>query len=291
MFKRFQHIEHFGRDEVYGIERGTIFVFPKLDGTNSSVWMDNGELKFGSRNKELSLDFDNADFMNKMVHDERLYKFFNKYPNLRLYGEFLVPHTITNYQPDAWGKFYVFDVTIRNDEAKQEEYLDYNTYLPLLQEFGLDYIPCLIQIDNPTVDDLRNLAYTENFLIYGDGNGEGIVIKNYQYKNQFGLQNYAKIVTDSFKDKKWEKTYVSLEEQIADKYVTQTLVDKEYSKIAIDGWNNSKIPRLLNTVTHSVIQEDMWDIVKKFNMPTIDFDKLASSIVAKTKMLLPHIFK
>jgi hypothetical protein len=38
------HIEKFGNTGVEGIELGECYVFPKLDGTNSSLWFQ--ELEF-----------------------------------------------------------------------------------------------------------------------------------------------------------------------------------------------------------------------------------------------------
>ena len=37
-FVKYQHVERLGVDEVDGIELGVCHVFPKIDGTNSSVW-------------------------------------------------------------------------------------------------------------------------------------------------------------------------------------------------------------------------------------------------------------
>lgn len=61
-FRKYQHIERFGTSEVEQIEIGTCYVFPKIDGTNSSVWLNDGELCAGSRNRQLSLESDNAGF-------------------------------------------------------------------------------------------------------------------------------------------------------------------------------------------------------------------------------------
>jgi hypothetical protein len=61
-FKKYMHLERFGTSEVEGIEIGTTYVFPKLDGTNASVWFEDGKIKAGSRNRELSFDNDNAGF-------------------------------------------------------------------------------------------------------------------------------------------------------------------------------------------------------------------------------------
>lgn len=40
-FKKYQHVERFGTDETEGINIGKCYVFPKIDGTNSSVWLEN----------------------------------------------------------------------------------------------------------------------------------------------------------------------------------------------------------------------------------------------------------
>ena len=40
MFKKYPHLERFGMDGVSGIELGHCYIFPKLDGTNAQVWID-----------------------------------------------------------------------------------------------------------------------------------------------------------------------------------------------------------------------------------------------------------
>ena len=81
-FQKYQHIERFGTDEVDGIELGECYVFPKIDGTNSSVWLEDGQIKAGSRNRELTLENDNAGFYNSVINDERIKGFLAEYPHL-----------------------------------------------------------------------------------------------------------------------------------------------------------------------------------------------------------------
>jgi hypothetical protein len=123
-FLRYMHLEKWGSAEVEGIELGTSYVFPKIDGTNAQVWV--GELDYesgrlivetGSRNRQLSVENDNAGFHNAITLDKRIWKFLWTHPKLRLYGEWLVPHTLKTYRDDAWNKFYIFDVY--NDETEQ----------------------------------------------------------------------------------------------------------------------------------------------------------------------------
>lgn len=172
-FKRYQHIERFGTDEVEEIEFGLCYIFYKIDGTNGSVWLDNGELKAGSRNRELTIENDNADFYQYILQNERIKQYLEKHPTHRLYGEWLVPHSIKTYRKDAWRKFYIFDVALCKDDDT-EEYLPYELYEPLLKEFDLDYIPPLAILKNPTEESLiRCLEKTGQFLIEdGKGNGE-----------------------------------------------------------------------------------------------------------------------
>ena len=59
-FSKYQHVERFGTTETNGIEMGMCYIFPKIDGTNSQLWFEAGYLHAGSRNRELSLDNDNA---------------------------------------------------------------------------------------------------------------------------------------------------------------------------------------------------------------------------------------
>ena len=293
-FEKYQHIERFGQPSVDGILNGKVYVFNKIDGTNAQVWIDeNKALHFGSRNRELSLDFDNAGFMAKISNDERIIKFLTDYPNYRVYGEWLKPHTIKSYKDDAWDKFYIFDIT-----TEDEKYVPYPVYSKLLDEYGLDYIPLLTCLDNPTYEDILKLLDNVNFLIKeGAGQGEGIVIKNYDFVNRFGRTVWAKIVLKEFRSKHQRvdantiKDDTMVETKIVEKYVTKSLVEKEYAKLCVDEFFDKKqIPRLLNTIFYSLVTEESWNFVKEFKNPTINFKTLSFLCNEKTKDCLPNLF-
>lgn len=104
-FKRYQHIERFGTDEVLGEEIGICYVFPKIDGTNSQCYLDdNGELKCGSRNRELTLDNDNAGFYNEMIKHDEIKAYLEKHPTHRLFGEWLCLSGDTIIRKTSGGK-------------------------------------------------------------------------------------------------------------------------------------------------------------------------------------------
>lgn len=304
-FRRYQHIERFGNDEVAGIEDGTCYVFPKIDGTNASIYMDNEPdasiLKAGSRKRELTLDSDNAGF-DKFVQEELFDKcktFFNAYPNLRLYGEWLVPHTIKNYLDDAWKKFYVFDVVAEFPlQDNSFRYLSYDEYQPLMEQYGFEYIPPLKIVTDADLEKFLQIVETNDYLMQGGNIGEGIVIKNYDYKNKYGNVTWAKIVRSEFKTNHCkamgapEVSYAVIESQIAEKYVTKAFVEKEYAKvIEQEGhWNSKMIPMFLGRIWYEFVNEEMWHAVKTFKNPTIDFKKLNRQVILQIKKAMPELF-
>lgn len=298
-FIKYQHIERFGTSEVEGIENGTCFVFPKIDGTNASVWLgEDGKVHAASRRRELSLDNDNAGFMNAIVNDERIEAFLRDNPSMRLFGEWLVPHSLKTYRDDAWRKFYVFDVCV-DDGEDSLRYLPYSYYSIILSRYNIDYIAPLRIIRGGGLDQFVKCLDENDYLIKnGEGTGEGIVIKNYEFFNRFGRQTWAKIVTSEFKDKHRKEmgapvSEASLtEERIVDRFVTSAFVEKEYAKIVNDndGWSSKLIPQLLSRVYHELICEEMWNILKAFKNPAINFRVLNNYTIARVKAVKPELF-
>ena len=83
-----------------------------------------------------------------------------------------------------------------------------------------------------------------------------------------------------------------VEEDIVDKFVTSALVEKEFAKIVNEtgGWSSKMIPRLLSSVFHELVCEEMWNILKAFKNPTVNFKVLNNFTIAKIKQVKPEIF-
>lgn len=307
-FKKYIHLERFGTESVDDIEIGECIVQPKIDGTCSSVWAtveENGSkiLHCGSRNRELSLEKDNAGFMKYVLESpnmENLRKFCRDHTNYVVYGEFLVPHSLRTYREDAWNKFYIFDILelVGGDEYR---YLPYDEYQPLMEEYDLLYIPVIAIVKNGTYENFIKIMHQNTYLIKdGEGFGEGIVIKRYDYKNKFGRYCSAKIVSSEFKEKHFRKMgppkingVKIIEEEVVDKYCTETFIEKTFQKILNDSdgnWNSKMIPRLLNTVYHDFVVEEIWQIVKNYKNPKIDFKTLKFHIDRKIKKTKSSLF-
>lgn len=297
MFIKYPHLERFGTDEVDGIELGNCYIFPKIDGTNASVWIDEEQyIQAGSRNRKLALDNDNAGFMNAMAEDLEIKRFLEANPDLRLYGEWLVPHSLKTYRDSAWRNFYVFDVY--ND--LEEKFLSFDDYTSLMDGYDIEVIHPISIIKNPSYENLLREMEKNTYLIDdGKGTGEGIVIKNYGYENKYGRATWAKMVTTTFKEKHVKEMGPSIlagekmiEEDIVDQFVTTHLIDKTYDKIRTEqeGFNSRNIPELLGRVYHDLVSEEIWEIVKTHKNPTIHFRTLNTLTIRKIKELRSEIF-
>lgn len=296
-YKRYQHIEKLGTTEVEGILDGEVSLFYKIDGTNSCIFLkEDNTLGFGSRTRELTLDNDNGGFYASMLLNKEEYNKYLNYlqsnPNHIIYGEWLIPHTIKRYKADAWKKLYVFDIY----DAEYDIYIPYDTYKNTLTQYDITYIPAIATLANPTFEDIKKyLDDTGNYLIE-NGLGEGIVIKNYNYKNKYGRITWAKILTEDFyKNKKELKTknYINKEEvpvefSIVKMFVTPEFVQKEFSKFKDDKgeFNSKHIFEFLNR-TFLEFYKDNWELIfKKFKFPTINFKVLKRLVEEEIKSVL-----
>lgn len=293
-FKPYMHVERWGNSEVEGIEHGTCFVFPKIDGTNASVWMDGPVVRAGSRTRQLSLEADNAGFLAWVEKQDNLKAYLAAHPTHRLYGEWLVPHTLKTYRSDAWRRFWIFDVEVDGT------YLSYDAYKEDLEKAGLDFVVPMFKAENIHLEYLLEALKKNTFLIEeGSGLGEGVVIKNYDFINRYGNTIWAKVVRQEFKEEN-AKTFgintiglqAPVEKEIADKFVTEAMVEKVYAKIVneMGGWESKYIPRLLNTVFYDLIREETWEFLKEHNLPTVGFQALKAYTIQRVKSIKKELF-
>ena len=244
---------------------------------------DDGNLHAGSRKRELTLDNDNAGFMAMIIKDEKIREYLTKHPNHYVFGEYLVPHTIRTYDSDAWKKFYIFDVFELDDNYGR--YLSYDEYVPLLEEYGLTYIPEIARLENPSIDEVAACINKTHYLMPEGKTPEGVIAKNYNYKNKWGHVVWGKIVSEEFFNRKTKlrtknhenKNEEGFEKKIANEYITEMLIRKEYAKVLNDYPNarrNELIGRTLSSVYESFIEEDLLTVVRKNRKCTINFIRM-----------------
>lgn len=292
--KTYQHIEKLDSDEVDGILNGTVYLFTKLDGTNAGVSFEDGKIVVCSRKRDISIKDDNAGTCAYIMSNQKFSDFFNEYPDLILYGEFLVKHTIRTYIDDAWRKFYVFDVY----DKVEDKYLTYEEYLPMLAKYGILYIPLIARLENPTEEEVMSYLSKTSFLQPSDDiPGEGLVIHAPGFVNKYGRTTWAKVVRAEYKARKKHRITISptedIEAQIINDFCTDAFVEKEIAKLygKLGTFENSHIGRYIATIYHEFIVENAWDIVKKYKNPKIDFKIINSLCTDRIKSMMIKFFK
>jgi hypothetical protein len=297
-FRKYPHIEKLGRDEVDGILIGKIYIQPKIDGANVSLWPEDRQVFRGTRNQSLGADGDHAGFKLWVDNNkEKILELFSKFPTWRLYAEFLIPHSLKTYRDDAWRKVYTFDVFDDHTEC----FIPYGEYLDVIKEYELPYIPTIAVLENAAIEDLGK--YLDNtFLIKdGEGFGEGIVIKNYNFVNRYGRVTWAKIVRNEFKDenmKAFGPRIVTLMEgqeiKFVNRYVDHTLIDKVVTKIEFEKLRkveSKDIPELFSRIYYDLVNENIWDFLKmnKYRV-TLDFGVVLRLVIDKVKEYKKELF-
>lgn len=294
MFKKYIHLERYSTDAVEDITLGTCYVFPKIDGTNASIWNEDGQMQCGSRNRQLSAESDNAGFYAWATQQEKLKQLILEFPNWIFYGEWLVPHSLKTYRDDCWRNFYIFDVV--NEEGK---FLHYDVYSEILKAREIPYIPCYLSGKNLEYETLVKCTQENTYLLNpNSGCGEGIVIKRYDYVNRYGNTIWAKLITTIFKEVHIStmggvvKDTTLVEEEIVKRFLTKHLVDKVVAKIReVKGEFSARdIPQLLGQVYYELVTEELWNAIKEFKSPLIDFRTLNTFCIAHTKKHLPELF-
>lgn len=274
MFRTYDKIIRLGKEETDGILQGTVHVEEKVDGANLSVWLEEDGIHVGSRNNDLTK---NGNEFNGAVeyckNHEGISNLLRDYPTYRLYGEWLVKHTV-EYKATAYRKFYLFDIL----DASAEIYMASPMVHELADRYGIEQVPLIATIESPTMEQLNELMGKSQF---GD-RGEGIVIKNPGFINQFGKHCYAKIVSESFKEdngvvfggnNKFSDSYWEM--YVVNKYMTLARVEKIMHKLQplVDvKLDLQHIPRISGIAYHDMITEEAWEIAQKAKK--IDYDIL-----------------
>lgn len=287
-FRKYDKVHRLGKEETEGILEGVCHIQEKIDGANTSIWLDeNSVIQCGSRNRHL-IDDDFNGFVTYARSHEGIKAFFEMQPYSILYGEWLVKHTI-QYKHTCYKKFYLFDIYNSGEFASPLAVED------IANKFEIDCVPNIAEFINPTLDQINDLVGKSQF---GD-RGEGVVIKNMDFVNKFGDLVYAKVVCSDFKEKnllifndndKHSDTYNEM--YFVNKYMTLSRVKKITEKLQPEineKLDMKHIPRVCETAYHDMLTEEIWEASKKIQ--SINFKSLKNIAHKKAKIIYLDILQ
>ncbi len=283
-FIEYKKIKRLGHEETDGILDTEVHVQEKIDGANVSLWMEDGEMKMASRTRVLTEGFNG--FCEYVMAHKGIERLIVAYPNYRLYGEWLVRHTVA-YDETAYKQFYLFD--IMDADGKMLETWKVNE---LADACGINR-PKYFGFMKTTQEELEKLVGQSDL----GKEGEGVVIKNPTFINKFGDWQYAKIVSQKFKEdnaivfggnNKHSDTYNEM--YVVNKYMTLERIQKIMAKIQPleeKRLDKEHTGRIIQTAYHDLFVEEMWEIAKKFGK--MDFKTLESLCVRKARKIYHDI--
>lgn len=289
-FKSYGKIHALHKEECENILEGTCYIQEKVDGANASIWMEEDGIHCGSRTRDLTKAGDGFNgFVEYVNNHEGIKKLLQDFPHFRLYGEWLVRHSIGYYEK-SYKQFYLYDI-----ENAEGERVDIDIVYGLADEYSINTVHLFAKVKNPTHEDVKSFAGKS---MLGE-KGEGVVVKNFGFINKFGDYQWGKYVTQEFKEdnaitfggnNKFSDTYWEM--RFVNEYVNQVRLEKILNKFQnmTDGRLDIKdIPQIMGMMHHDVITEECWAIQKKCTKP-FDFKAFEKLIKRKTRqMFINHL--
>lgn len=299
-YTKYSHVRRLGTAGTEGYLKGMVIATPKVDGANCCVYFDE-EMQtpaIGGRNLPVEDKTDIAWLGDWFDTDEReapaLKKFVENNPNLIIYGEWLGGQTkdkfqgaIKDYDKKYLRTVQIFDIYDVNAECYlgDEEWrkMIAREY-PELAEFC---VPILGIFENPTEEELWALAEKNTYMLDEAGHaGEGIVLRNPDFRDEYGNYHIVKMVLSDWKQqankRSKEKIAENIEAAIVAEYMTDAEMEKTTQKTCakfgddvFDATSKKHMGFFTSVIFKDLLEENIMDIMKRFGKPTIDFGKLS----------------
>ena len=236
----------------------SVIVQEKIDGSQFSFGIINGEIECRSRNQQVILDdagmFDKAVATAIDLAQQGLLIEGYKYR-----GEYLMKPKANTlvYDRVPKGNIILFDI-----DRGDQDYLPYEDAIVLADSMDLEYVPSWECEGKPTVEMLETWMQKKSVL--GNTTIEGLVFKNYDEYGRDSKVLMGKYVSDKFRevhDKDWkkrnpgDKAFVAV---IIEQYATEARWMKTVQHLREAGELENEprdIPKLFKEVSGDVLEE------------------------------------
>lgn len=198
--KKYTDVIRYGKSNTEGVikEGDIISISEKLDGSNAQFSLDGNEVYCQSR--KIKVDENNTLRGFYGWVQENIVPIKDKLnPNYRYIGEYLVSHKI-QYQEDKYQQFYMFSIW---DEEK-EEYLSDDIVISEAERLGLKTVEYFYIGEFISYEHMQSFIGKSNITL-NPNDGEGIVVKNTNYRDRFGNQVFVKLVSEKFAEVQKQK--------------------------------------------------------------------------------------
>lgn len=286
--KKYTSIVRLGHKSTQGVLSigDKITITEKIDGANASFILNESD-EYGvtcfSRNQTLSVTSGLSGYWDWIIKNISPIK-EKLIPNYRYYGEWLVSHKI-RYQQDKYKIFYLFSIfneltqEYLSDEIVKSEAIKLNLKTPEYFYEGeyISFEHLLSFIGKSNITEVLNT-------------GEGIVVKNVNYKDKFGNQIFVKLVSEAFAEVQSQKLPTDtnrLDEQtsLVASVLTVSRVEKMLFKKIDDGELDSNfgiedMGKILKLISSDLFKDIMKEELELFeNYDLSDIRKIVGKLV------------
>jgi len=295
MHIKYHKIRRLWTPETEGILNWECIIQEKIDGANASVRIEDWNICIGSRTQILYINKETRNgfnwLVNYVLNHTGIQDYLTKNPTYRLYGEWLVQHTV-RYSPEHYNHFRLYDIMIGGDE-ENPIFLNPVDVYEIANKYNINHPYIYWVITNPTYEELETYLNKPNLW----DKQEGIVIKNQSFINKFWRPQYAKMVNESFKEENKiifgnTSKLSPLEEGRAIRFTTPARFIKIVHKIEQEQgakFNEKNIWEILGRCQYDIISEEIPWVVKN---DIVNYGLLRKSITNVARvMALQYIEK
>lgn len=278
--KKYMDIVRHGKTGTHLTIEGNphIIIQEKLDGANASFKREGDKVLCFSRNTQLDESNTLRGFYNwvqenikaESLAEDGIY-----------YGEWLVRHKLDYGENE--NKFYLFDIY----DEETERYIPFNLVKAQSETLNLNLVPVFYKGKFESIEHIQSYVGKSKL---GEI-GEGVVVKNVNYENKYGQQQFTKFVSDQFAEMaKTKKHKISPQKDDLQEFVNSTVNKARVSKIV-----HKLVDEGLLKEDYAI--EDMGTILKNTGSIVFDdvvkeeLDELLKLVKSKIGRKLPTIVK
>ena len=218
--KKYDSILRHGKSATHLTLEGSphIVIQEKIDGANASFQRVGDEILAFSRNTPLDSENNLRGFYEwtQTINPDKLAE------GAIYFGEWTAKHKID--YGENHGKFFLFDVY----GIYTEEYLPFGAVELASVNIGIDLIPVFYK------GEFQSLEHIQAFIgksTLGEF-GEGVVVKNYDYRDKYGEQVFTKFVSDEFAEvSKAKKHTIKTNTDPLTEFINSTLTEARVTKL------------------------------------------------------------
>ena len=269
-----------------------IIIQEKIDGANASFAVINGELKCWSRNRELNESNTLEGFYGWVQQNVQVQKLLE---GVVYFGEWTAQHKVS-YE-GYMKQFFLYDIY----NLHLEEYVSFSVVRDEAKRLGLQLIPVFFEGEFESFEQLMSYVGRTDLggKLKGKPTGEGIVVKNVNYRDEFGKQVFVKLVIDGFREiqrqkqtKDSKKAFSEAELKVRE-CVTLPRVEKQVFKMIDNGlldreYGIEDMGFLLKHTSPMVAEDILKEEMQDFNVTIKD---IQTYMVKVLPLVLKEIIK